>query len=193
MNISSCWNISCFSNILLTFLQTPKLNDVLFYPLKMVPGQIIGLNGSSVLLLSLFHQFQICTSGYLVPSQGKQMECYPSVSAHLVLHTLITTIHTGHPPASTCTLQTQTCNIFDSSDFKCIHLISIWLLALAYSGQAERRWWPSQKYRAQSFQLSKAAGQTSDTLSNHETLFHKTSLNPVWRFDTVFGQKSFSP
>lgn len=128
-----------------------------------------------------------------VPSKVKQMECYHSVSVHLVLHTLITTIHTGHPPASTCMLQTQTCNICNSSDFKCIHLISIWFLALAYSGQAERGWWPSQKYRTQSFQLSKTAGQTSDTLSNHETLFHKTSLNPVWRFDTGFGQKSFSP
>lgn len=91
-----------------------------------MPGQIIGVNGSTVLLLSPFHLFQICSSGYLVPSKVKQMGCYHSLSAHLILHTHITTIHTGQPPASTYTWQTQTCNIFNSSDFKYIYLISTW-------------------------------------------------------------------
>jgi len=44
------YNISCFFKYCVHLCSPePKFNDLIFYPLQMVPRQIIGLNGCTVL------------------------------------------------------------------------------------------------------------------------------------------------
>lgn len=127
----------------------------------------------------------ICSSGYLLPSKVKQMECYHSVSSTSRL------THTYHNHSH----WTTPCNHMHTAYTNMQHICRLWFqmhspnfhFTLGTRLQRREDGGCPKNIERKASSFPKQLGRQVTPLSNHKALSHKMLLNPVWRFDTGFG------